>query len=207
MRQHTRSMSDASAPPRVHRTLTALCMGALNMPDGLSEWLQLASYWDERFAQDGASALASFVYFYRYKHTHGYLSVLNRGLHTMATKGKAPVSNKTAVANTSFTTFVNVSVPAHMKDSVRGYLADPTAFVTAVSDLLEAGYRIGCSYDDKRDAMIASLTCRKAGDANEGKTLTAFAQTWPEAITVVLFKHFEVCNQIWEAPTERDLFG
>jgi hypothetical protein len=182
-------------------------MGTIDMADGLTEWIQLSAYWDDRFVQDGARALSSFLYFYRYKHTPGYLSVLNRGLHTMATKGKAPASNKTAASNTSFTTFINVSVPAHMKDAVRGYLADPAVFVTAVSDLLEAGYRIGCSYDDKRDAMIASLTCRKTGDANEGKTLTAFAQTWPEAITVVLFKHFEVCNQVWEAPAERDLFG
>lgn len=177
------------------------------MVDGLREWLDLASYWTTSFETDGRKALSGFLYFNRYKHTPGYLMVLNRGLHHMATKGKAPATNKTAVSNASFTTFVNVNIPAHMKDGVRAYLADPQQFVTAVSDLLESGYRVGVSYDEKRDAMIASLTCRRMGDANEGKTLTAFAQTWPEAITVVLFKHFEVCNQVWDTPAEKDVFG
>ena len=177
------------------------------MAQELSQWTELARYWQGRFETDGRTAFASYLYFLRYKHTAGYLAVLNRGLDEMANKAKPAASTKTAQVNSGYTQFVNVNVPAHMKDAARQYLRDADTFVTAVGDIVESGYRFGLSYDEKRDALIASLTCRREGDPNMGKTLTAFAPTWAEAMAVVLFKHYEVCGQIWDTPAERDLFG
>lgn len=168
------------------------------------QWDEYVRHWERSFQDDPQGTLREFRYFHQYKHTYGYMRMLNRGLDVMASKGQ---SSKSVQQNSAFTTFVNVNIPAHMKEQVRTYLTDGGAWVAAVSDLLENGYRLGVSYDEKRDALIASLTCRKSGDANEGKTLTAFAGTWPEAITVVLFKHWVVCEGKWTEPAERDTFG
>lgn len=102
-----------------------------------------------------------------------------------------------AQANSGYTEFVNYAMPQDAIDKVGEEFPDVDSITQGVTALLEAGYRIGFSYDFQRQNYICSLTCRNAESVNEGKTLTSFADNWIDALRATLYKHFILLEMDW----------
>ena len=125
-------------------------------------------------------------------------------------RGKGKNEPKTAVKATWNTTFVDISLAGHSWEQIGAFFDTPTAVYDAAAGLLENGYRLGFTYNPQNDAFICSVTCKAVGNPNEGKTYTAFAASWFEALEVALYKHFVVAETIWsgeEAGANRPAFG
>lgn len=112
-------------------------------------------------------------------------------------RGKASNPQPEKVKATWNTTFVDISMAGHSLDDVSAAFPTVENVYETVAGLLENGYRLGFSYNPQNDAFICSVTCKSEGNPNMGKTFTAFAGTWFEAVQVALYKHYVVSETIW----------
>lgn len=118
------------------------------------------------------------------------------GQSTMA-RGKAnakPTSGTKAQWNT---TFVDISLAGYEWNDVAEAWAGADNVFEGATTLLENGYRLGFSYNPQNDAFICSVTCKDETSPNSGKTFTAFAGTWFEALQTALFKHYQIAAETW----------
>lgn len=75
-------------------------------------------------------------------------------------------------------------------------------------DLLSAGYKVGLSWVDSRNAFCASLTGGNNAKANKGLCLTSWSDDWREAIFINAYKHYEICHQgNWQEHETVDNWG
>lgn len=139
-----------------------------------------------------------FAFLYRHKANFWTVRLLNRWENVMARKA-AETNGKTAAPTQkgSWTNFTNIPVAAEQAADI--FKVYNTAEVTeaALSELLYAGYRVSFSYSNQTDAVTASVTCKAAGDPNEGMTFTSFADTWYQALCVALYKHYVISGKVW----------
>ena len=73
---------------------------------------------------------------------------------------------------------------------------DEDVFVL-MADLIGSGYKVSLSFNDKNSTYICALTCRNPKSPNAGYTSSAFANTWYQALRVMLYKHLVVCDGDW----------
>jgi hypothetical protein len=77
---------------------------------------------------------------------------------------------------------------------------------TRAEEVLGMEYKIGLAWDSYAKNPVASITCLVPGDPNAGKTVTAHGPTWFDALSFVLYKHFDISGGVW-ADVERDELG
>lgn len=118
-------------------------------------------------------------------------------------RGKAQNVPKTSTRQFQPTDFVEIPVAAEAWGDIQKVYGNPDVLVDAVSDLLEAGYRVGLSHNGANDAFICSVTCRDTDDPNNGKTFNAFAETWYEALQTAMYKHYVVSQKKWLGDAQR----
>lgn len=95
------------------------------------------------------------------------------------------------------TQFVDIPVVEQDWQEVQKVYGSPDAIVDSITDLLDAGYRVGLSFNSNNDAFICSITCRNPDSENNGYTFNAFAETWLEAMQLAAYKHFIKSGQKW----------
>lgn len=88
-----------------------------------------------------------------------------------------------------------VSFDVWEKDRVFG-LAD-------VSILVDNGYKFSVGWDAHHNGFVASLYSADAKLAWTGWTLTAWADDVNDAVRLLMFKHYVLCEQDWERFTNR----
>jgi hypothetical protein len=68
--------------------------------------------------------------------------------------------------------------------------------------LVNDGYKLSFNYDNYHTGVSAGLY---AGDAKmewAGYSLTAWGENVEEAYLMLCYKHFVICNQMWEIPPD-----
>lgn len=60
------------------------------------------------------------------------------------------------------------------------------------------GYKISFNFDDYHQGMSASMYCTQAKMDWAGYTLTAWGETAMEAFALLMYKHIEICGEVWE---------
>lgn len=154
---------------------------------------QLVGYW----GRDHRDALLWYLTISRYSVSPVILEVLNRvGGGTMA-RGKGSQSSTKPNANESWTRFVNISLAGVTKEQIDHEYGSGSALADGMFDVIASGHRVGFSYDKGRDCVICSFTGKEHDCVNVGCTLTSFAQTWPEALAVNLYKHYVLAGGSW----------
>ena len=126
---------------------------------------------------------------------------------TRGKKGDVQPSKEKATWNT---TFVDISLTGVGEEAIFGAFDTVEGVYDHATKLLEDGYRLGFSYNPTNDAFICSVTCKDAESVNFGKTFTAFASSWYDALVVALFKHYVVASQNWngsQSGVTRPKFG
>lgn len=66
-----------------------------------------------------------------------------------------------------------------------------------LADVVNSGYKLSLSFNEKNQTYIAAFTCKDNASPNNGFTISAFAQTWYNALRVLLFKHVVICDYNW----------
>lgn len=107
---------------------------------------------------------------------------------------KLPTGKEKASWNT---TFVDIPLGATTEDALFAQFDNEGAVYDQATKLLEAGYRLGFSYNGQNDAFICSVTCKDEASPNANKTFTAFAGSWYEALMVALYKHYVISSGDW----------
>lgn len=94
--------------------------------------------------------------------------------------------------------FVDVKLTAEERDGFLSWTkrGGPN-LVTFLQSMADDGYRVGVSWSGEQQAYTVSLTCRQAGNVNEGLCMTSFAKTLENALWLALYKHLVVAEEHW----------
>lgn len=169
------------------------------------QWRELERYWQGEADVNPLDTLKAFHFQHQYDVSSWSVKLVNYTLGCIMARGKGNTSASDADKKAGWTQFVDIPMTGVTWKDVEHELGDSDTVANAVSSLCQSGYRVGVSYNTGNDAFIVSVTCRNDDSPNSGKTFTAFAGTWWEALQVAVFKHYFVAREIWPAPTERKL--
>lgn len=97
--------------------------------------------------------------------------------------------------------FVDVKLTQEQKAAFVAREQPPAAWcVDRMQQLVFSGYRFGCSWSGEHQSFTVSMTCRNDESANNGLCMTSFAGQLLTAVRLALYKHYEVCDQVWTIP-------
>jgi hypothetical protein len=71
-----------------------------------------------------------------------------------------------------------------------------------VGILANNGYKFSIAWDDFHDGVVASLYASSPKLSWPGWTLTAWAPSVEEALSLLFYKHYIVCEEDWERFTD-----
>lgn len=162
-----------------------------------SQWRDLERFWQHEADINPRDALSAF------KSQHGYdvsswsLKFVNYTLEVMMARGKSAQSPVGEPSGNQWTTFVDIPLTGILMKDVEHAFGDVDNLVDCVAGMCEHSYRFGISFNQANDAFIVSVTCRDADSPNSGKTFTAFAETWYQALQVAVYKHYILAMEKW----------
>lgn len=138
------------------------------------------------------------------------LAILNFCMEDIMARGKSNAEQTQANNRFQQTDFIDIPIVEADWQDIQKMYGSADVLVDAVSDVLEAGYRVGLSFNAQNDAFICSLTCRDSKSPNNGKTFNSFAETWFEALQICMYKHYVKAKKNWvssDAKSTRPRFG
>lgn len=93
--------------------------------------------------------------------------------------------------------FVDVRLTAEQREEFKAWAAGGGDLVTFLQSLADDGYRVGVSWSGEQQAYVVSLTCRAAGNVNNGLCMTSFARTLETALWLAIYKHTVATEEKW----------
>lgn len=75
--------------------------------------------------------------------------------------------------------------------------------ITDLDVLCNAGYKFSLSWDDYHQGVSAGLYCTQAKMDWAGYTLSAWAAEANTAIKLLFYKHYILCEEVWDIAEER----
>lgn len=119
-------------------------------------------------------------------------------LEMIMSQGKAKArSRKDAQGDFKWKGFVNLQMSGDQRAAFQDWQDendDPFVLMTIV---LTSGYKLGQTYNPSNQSFIATLTCTDMELPNGGYVMSAFHSSLEDAIAVLMYKHFNICNEIW----------
>jgi len=126
---------------------------------------------------------------------------LNNEFNRLEIKAMAKRANKqgTTVSRekADWTGFANIDLSAEDKAAIRGGVLDGESVLDICADILGSGHKIALSYDREKDTTTVAATGVYRDCVNAGLTLTCFARSLTDAITVLAYKHEVVAKGDW----------
>lgn len=93
--------------------------------------------------------------------------------------------------------FVDIKLTSEQDDAFDHWDLEDEDVLLLLGSTVAEGYKFTLAYNGSNDNFSASLTGGLATGENAGYTLSAFAETWYEAIKYLMFKHSVVCDGDW----------
>lgn len=172
------------------------------MPQRLSfeeQWDSLVKWHEDAIADDPAGWFRYFVRMDGSRNRYWCVRLLRIWEGEMMARGK---KNETAAAprkTGGWTEFVDIRVDEDDIAAMRAARWTGDDVSDMVANLLGQGYRLSFSYNSQNDTTNASMTGKSEGNPHEGKTLSAFHSTWFDALTLLLWKHYQVAGEDWSS--------
>lgn len=113
------------------------------------------------------------------------------------TMSRGKGTQKAATEQTGMPRFVDVALSAEQREEFVGWERRGGDLVTFLQSMADDGYRVGVAWSGAQQAYTVSLTCREAGNVNEGLCMTSFAKTLSTALWLALYKHLVVTEENW----------
>jgi hypothetical protein len=110
---------------------------------------------------------------------------------------KSSVSKK-QVKKAEWRGYHQVNLTAEDDAAFDAWLETVTEEFPWLDHLADDGYKISFSFDSYHSGISAALYCTQEKMAWAGYSLTAWGENSREAYLMLCYKHFVMCNQIWE---------
>lgn len=93
--------------------------------------------------------------------------------------------------------FVDVKLSVQDRSDFLAHPWRTDGLVSELQGLVDAGYRVGCSWSTEAQSYTVSLTCRNPDDVNNGLCMTSFASRLDTAVALALWKHNVLTDRKW----------
>jgi len=112
---------------------------------------------------------------------------------TTKRKERTPAPVRSSPLN-DFKGFANIELPTSAKDVILDHAEQTNAMYTAVSGLLEAGFKVSFSPPDDNDCITCTATGTKASGPSQGYAVSARSEDEIRAVVALSFKVFDVAD-------------
>jgi len=123
----------------------------------------------------------------------------------MATNGKSRNNSSKGTSPRSFAqqgSFVRCELDETAKKHLSTAPYDPARMFEWQMAMVQKGYKISVSLDDKGGGCLASAYDKSASDAHRGSTLTARGKDMHNALLALAYKHDHIMSGIWFSEDE-----
>jgi len=97
--------------------------------------------------------------------------------------------------------YANIDLSAEDKLSVKGGVLDGESVLDIISEMLGTGHKISFTHDPEKDTVTAAATGVYKHCKNAGLTLTCFARSLSDVLTVMAYKHDVIAKGDWSSFT------
>jgi len=166
-------------------------------PDTAAQWDDL---WRLERAAYEADPTRYFRSAYRWMDTwrsSNLMALLSRYGDAIVVRGKSKPNPTPKPKTGQWTQFVDIPLGQTSWQQIQEAFPDLDSCLDALAELIVDGYRISFAFNPQSNAITCSVTCKAAGNPNEGKTFTSFAASWASALEIALYKHFVISETIW----------
>jgi len=101
-------------------------------------------------------------------------------------------------ANFTWKGYKNINITSDLEAEVEKFVSDDKNVFHSFNEMLVTGYQIKIYFDEKTESMKAVATCFDGDSVNHGYALSAWASDWYTALAVLIFKHCEIAEKVWE---------
>lgn len=127
----------------------------------------------------------------------------------MGRNGKSPKANSRNPKDWKDFEFVDIKLSdadkAHFKQQ---YAENAPELFDALVTLVEGGYKLTISGDERNACFISSLTCKHEADDNYGYVLTSRSDDLYECMLLGAFKHIYLCKDgVWPKEKSANAWG
>jgi hypothetical protein len=94
--------------------------------------------------------------------------------------------------------YLRVNLTPEQEEYFDGWFPAQNIQISDFGILANNGFKFSISWDDFHDGVSASLYANSSKLAWSGWTLTAWADSVEEAVALLFFKHYHICEEDWE---------
>ena len=166
-------------------------------PDTASQWAEL---WAIELLNFEADATIFFRQAYKHMATwrgSALMALLSRYGDAIVVRGKGQPKPAVKPKTGQWTQFVDIPLAGASWADIQEAFPDLDSCHDALAELIVDGYRVSFAYNPQSNAITCSVTCKAAGNPNEGKTFTSFAASWASALEIALYKHYVIAEGSW----------
>lgn len=144
--------------------------------------------WDFLLYNQGSAPEACMVWFE---------NELERVSSVRVAKSVAKSNNKSSVERADWQGYANIELGPNDKLAIRGGVLDGESVLDIIGDMLGTGHKVAMTYDPDKDTVTAAATGVYKTCKNAGYTLTCFARTVTDVLTVLAYKHEVIAKGDW----------
>lgn len=101
------------------------------------------------------------------------------------------------IAKADWIGYANIDLSPDDKFAIKGGILDGESVLDIIGDMLGTGHKVALSYDPQKDTVTAAATGVYTHCKNAGLTLTCFARSLTDVLTVLAYKHDAVAKGDW----------
>lgn len=166
------------------------------------QWAEYIAFERHRIETVPTVWLSQFHFGNKHRVSYWVFKLINYWGEVQMARGAKQTTATNAKSVNQWTKFVDISLGETTLKDVGVEYPTIDEVNEHLSNALMNGYRLSVSYNPANDAVIASFTCKDEESVNAGCTLSAFAGTWADAISVLLYKHYVIAKQNWIASSQ-----
>lgn len=102
------------------------------------------------------------------------------------------------------TQWVMCDLPKEVKERLKSEKVNVASVFKSLGNLVEQGYKVSISRDDRADCVGAYLTAPRNGSGDPVKCLSARGPSIDACLMVLLYKHYEILQEDWSGAIRQD---
>lgn len=161
------------------------------------QWAEFIAQFETWAHQDPRDTLDTLRMRYRWYSKPWALRLVVLCTEVIMARGGKGARESVPSRGTGWTTFVDIPLGDVSLDDVENAYADYTVWLDRTQEVVLSGHRVSFAYNPQNDVVTCSLTGRVEGGLNEGLTLTSYADNWVTALSLSLYKHFQLADGNW----------
>lgn len=125
------------------------------------------------------------------------LNEFNRTENVNMAKNAAKRDSGKTTERADWKGYANIDLSPDDKQAVKGGILDGESVLDILAEIIGTGHKISLTHDREKDTITCAVTGVYSNCRNAGYTLTSFARTLGDALTVTAYKHEIVAKGDW----------